>query len=160
MRKYKPIIYFLILSFLMTSCTSLPKDKIQVNADKIFFNAKNIEKVYFDYNKSELRETDKVILSKVVQTLKGDPNTTILIVGHTDIRGTEEYNMALGERRANAVKKFLVNCDKSLDKKITVQSKGKNEPDVLVYSEDNKEAEKAHSKNRRAVIMLEDSSAN
>ncbi|WP_045809350.1 OmpA family protein [Candidatus Neoehrlichia procyonis] len=145
-----------MLSFFMTGCGALHKDKIQVNADKVFFNTKNVEKVYFDYNKSDLRETDKSVLSKIAYKLKSNPNTNIVVVGHTDIRGTEEYNMALGERRASTVKKFLVNCDSSLASRITVQSKGKSEPDVLVYSENHKEAENAHSQNRRAVIIFEE----
>jgi peptidoglycan-associated lipoprotein len=64
--------------------------------------------IYFDYDKSFIREDAKPVLQDVADYLKGDPSKSILIEGHCDERGTAEYNIALGERRAESTKNYLV----------------------------------------------------
>lgn len=68
---------------------------------------KNV-KIYFDYDKSTLREDAKKILESAVWTLKHNPGSSILITGNCDIRGSEKYNEKLGRRRADTVRKFMV----------------------------------------------------
>ncbi|AAZ68598.1 OmpA family protein [Ehrlichia canis] len=148
-------IKFILLCLILSSCKTTDHVPL-VNTDHVFSNMKTIEKIYFDFGKATIGDSDKAILEKVIQKAQKDTNTNIVIVGHTDTRGTDEYNLELGEQRANAVKDFIIEHDKSLENRITVQSKGKSEPAVLVYSSNPEEAEHAHAKNRRVVITLTD----
>lgn len=68
---------------------------------------KNV-KIYFDYDKSALREDAKKILESAVWTLKHNAECSILITGNCDIRGTEKYNEKLGKQRADAVRNFML----------------------------------------------------
>lgn len=76
---------------------------------------KNV-KIYFDYDKADLRDDHIPILENAVKILKRNPDATILISGNCDKRGPEQYNLKLGKRRAEAVKQFI------LDKGITEES--------------------------------------
>ena len=67
---------------------------------------KNV-KVYFDYDKAVLRDDAREILRQAIFTLQRNPKADILVTGNADIRGTEQYNLKLGERRASAVQEFL-----------------------------------------------------
>jgi peptidoglycan-associated lipoprotein len=66
------------------------------------------EMVHFDYDKSDLRPEDRAILDAKVPILQANPDVKIRISGHTDERGSDEYNLALGQRRAAAAKDYLV----------------------------------------------------
>src|SRR3989338_5756383 len=68
---------------------------------------KNI-KVYFDFDKSDLRDDAVAVLRQAVGTLERNPETDILITGNCDMRGTEKYNLELGRRRGEAVKRFML----------------------------------------------------
>lgn len=68
---------------------------------------KNV-KIYFDYDKSALREDAKKILEQAVWTLKHNTDASILITGNCDVRGSEKYNDKLGRRRAETVRKFMI----------------------------------------------------
>ncbi len=84
---------------------------------------KNV-KVYFDFDKSDLRDDAIDALNKALWTLQHEPKTDILITGNTDVRGSEKYNDKLGERRAAAVKQFIL--DKNLpEDRIKILSRGK-----------------------------------
>lgn len=63
--------------------------------------------IYFDFDKSELKPEARAILEKKAAWLRAHPDFSLRIEGHCDERGTNEYNLALGERRANAAGKFL-----------------------------------------------------
>jgi outer membrane protein OmpA-like peptidoglycan-associated protein len=65
--------------------------------------------VYFDYDKSNIRADGKPVLNEAVKALTENPDADILITGRTDVRGTDAYNEALGNRRANAVDEFMRN---------------------------------------------------
>jgi len=84
---------------------------------------KNI-KIYFDYNKSEIREDAGDILTKAVGTLKNNPEADILVTGNCDIRGSENYNEKLGRRRAEAVKEFMI-AHGIAEKRVRIISRGK-----------------------------------
>jgi outer membrane protein OmpA-like peptidoglycan-associated protein len=84
---------------------------------------KNV-KIYFDYNKSEIRDDAALILVKAVQTLKNNPEADILVTGNCDIRGSEAYNEKLGRKRAEAVKNFME--EKGIaEKRVRIISRGK-----------------------------------
>ena len=84
---------------------------------------KNI-KVYFDYNKAELRDDALKLLQSAVQTLKRNPETSILITGNCDRRGSEAYNEKLGRRRGEAVKEFMLD-NGIAEGRIRIISRGK-----------------------------------
>ncbi|MBI5873629.1 MAG: OmpA family protein [Candidatus Omnitrophica bacterium] len=84
---------------------------------------KNV-KVYFDYNKSSLRDDAVPILKKAVYTLKNSPEADILITGNADVRGSESYNEKLGRRRGEAVKQFMLDEGISQER-IRIVSRGK-----------------------------------
>lgn len=148
-------IKFMLLCLILSSCKTTDHVPL-VNVDHVFSNTKTIEKIYFGFGKATIEDSDKTILEKVMQKAEEYPDTNIIIVGHTDTRGTDEYNLELGKQRANAVKDFILERNKSLEDRIIIESKGKSEPAVLVYSNNPEEAEYAHTKNRRVVITLTD----
>ncbi|MDD5347735.1 MAG: OmpA family protein [Candidatus Omnitrophica bacterium] len=84
---------------------------------------KNV-KVYFEYDKAALREADMSVLADAVGLLNRNPETTILITGNCDVRGPERYNEKLGRRRADAVKKYMLDQGISEDR-IKIVSRGK-----------------------------------
>lgn len=91
--------------------------------------------VYFDYDKSLLKPEGKAAIQRNVQFLKAHPNARILIEGHCDERGTDEYNLALGERRANAIVKYMGELGISASR-VTTKSWGEERPVALGHSEE------------------------
>jgi peptidoglycan-associated lipoprotein len=83
--------------------------------------------VFFDLDRSSIREDGRASLTANANWLKRWTNMRISIEGHCDERGTAEYNLGLGERRANAVKAYLVELGVPGDR-VTVVSKGKEAP--------------------------------
>jgi len=77
-----------------------------VTAENKAYLAKRV--VHFDYDSSELSNDDLLTLQAHAQFLMANANSRVALTGHTDERGTREYNMALGERRAKAVESFLI----------------------------------------------------
>lgn len=105
------------------------------------------EDIHFDFDKYYIRPDAAEILKKKAQWLKEHPEVHLLIEGHCDERGTEEYNLALGERRANSAKEFLVNL--GIDpKRISVISYGEERP------VDPRSCEEAWAKNRRDHFVI------
>jgi peptidoglycan-associated lipoprotein len=102
--------------------------------------------VFFDYDKAALTTDARKKLADNAEWIKGHPNFTIQVEGHTDSRGSVEYNLALGERRAKSVKAYLQNLGVDA-KRINIISYGKEKP---IDSGDN---ESAWSKNRRANFV-------
>lgn len=84
---------------------------------------KNV-KVLFDYDKSDLRDDARAVLRSAMGTLERNPNADILITGNADIRGSEQYNQKLGERRAASVKQFMIDQNLPEDR-IRILSRGK-----------------------------------
>lgn len=106
-----------------------------------------LDPVYFDFDKYFLRNDAKETLNRNGQALKDNPGVKIRIEGNCDERGTVEYNLALGEKRAKAAMDYLVNLgiDQS---RITIISYGKEKPLYPGHSED------AWSKNRRDDFVI------
>lgn len=86
-----------------------------------------MDDVFFDYDQSTIRDEGRAALQKDADWLKRWTSTRISIEGHCDERGTTEYNLALGERRATAVRNYLVSLGVSTDR-LTGVSKGKEQP--------------------------------
>jgi len=84
---------------------------------------KNV-KIYFDFNKANLREDAAGILTKAVGTLRRNPTASILITGNTDVRGSESYNLKLGRQRAESVKNFMLEHGIP-EERIKIVSRGK-----------------------------------
>ena len=103
--------------------------------------------VYFDLDQSELREDAKAPLQKDADWLKKWTSTSISIEGHCDSRGSAEYNLGLGSRRASAVKDYLVSLGVPATRLTTV-SKGKEQP---VCTDEN---ESCWSQNRRGHFLI------
>lgn len=103
--------------------------------------------VYFEFDRFELTEKAKELLAQVGDMLKAEERFVVTVEGHTDARGTEDYNMTLGGKRAMKVKEFLVAYGISSDRMETV-SYGKEKPKVEGASED------AYSQNRRANFRV------
>ncbi len=105
--------------------------------------------VYFGYDRSEIRPEFKDVLNAHAQFLQANPNVNMVIDGHCDERGTVEYNLALGERRANTVKRYLI-VQGVNPAQLESVSFGEERP-VMLDSTDS-----AWSKNRRAEIKYQD----
>src|SRR5216117_148830 len=90
--------------------------------------------VFFDLDRSELRDDGRNVLQKNADWLRRWSSTRITIEGHCDERGTAEYNLGLGERRANAVKAHLVELGVTADR-IVIVSKGKESPFCTEHNE-------------------------
>lgn len=102
--------------------------------------------VRFGYDKSSLDSSAKKDIATNVDWMKKNPNTRVQIEGHCDNRGTIEYNVALGERRANAVKSYMVSLGIAADRLSTI-SYGKEKPLATGDSES------AYAQNRRANFV-------
>ncbi len=105
------------------------------------------DRVYFGFDKSSLGEEARSVLEKQAAWLKRYPGYEIAIEGHCDERGTRDYNLALGDRRANAVKDFLVALGLNPNRVSTV-SYGKERPVALGHND------AAWGQNRRGVTVL------
>ena len=104
------------------------------------------DRVFFDFDKSNIRPDQRATLEKQAAWLKAYPQVKLTIEGHCDERGTREYNLALGERRANSVKDFLVALGINPDRLQTI-SYGKERPVALGHNE------AAWAQNRRGVSV-------
>jgi peptidoglycan-associated lipoprotein len=96
--------------------------------------ASPLKDVFFDYDKAAIRDDQKAALSENVAWLKANPAAKITIEGHCDERGTAEYNLGLGERRAKAAKDYLIAAGIPADRISTI-SYGKERPFVLGHDE-------------------------
>jgi len=112
------------------------------DADKIKLN-----RIYFDYDKYNLDDDSITTLAENAAALMDNPSVKIRIEGHCDSRGTEDYNLALGEKRALAARDYLVNFGIA-QSRISVISYGEERPI------DPTENEKAWAKNRRAEFDI------
>ena len=105
-------------------------------------------RVYFDFDRFDLNDISRSTLERQSAWLKANPGVSIALEGHCDERGTREYNLALGERRANAAKDYLVALGVSPDRIRTV-SYGDERPVAMGSNE------AAWSQNRRAVTTID-----
>lgn len=111
------------------------------------FESALLKPIFFDFDKYDIRPADTEILKGNSAFLKKFPNVKIQIEGHCDERGTNEYNLALGERRANSTKKYLTSLGIAADRVSTI-SYGEEKPFDPAHNEE------AWAKNRRAHFVI------
>jgi peptidoglycan-associated lipoprotein len=111
------------------------------------FESKLLKDIHFDFDKYDIRPGDTEILKENAALLTKHPTVKIQIEGHCDEKGTVEYNLALGERRANSTKKYLTSLGISPDRISTI-SYGKERPADPGHNEE------AWAKNRRAHTII------
>ena len=146
---------FLVIAacLVLTACATTKKSTSQMQSD-VYTGTDTVEylasgvpdRVFFATNESVLTTASRETLRKQAAYLRKNSKITIVLEGHADERGTREYNLALGERRANAAKDYLMTYGISSDR-ISVLSYGKERP---VDSGSNP---LAWSKNRRSVTV-------
>jgi peptidoglycan-associated lipoprotein len=112
--------------------------------DELF--TREVRDAYFDFNKADIRSDARDALRKTADFLRNYPTERVVVEGHCDERGSTEYNLALGDRRASAVKQYLVSLGVSADR-ITTVSFGKEKPFCMQSTED------CYQQNRRGHFV-------
>jgi len=130
-----------------TGASSVPAASGPVPGSNEDFVVNVGDRVFFDVDKSDVRADAQATLQKQAAWLAQYASKTLTVEGHADERGTREYNIALGERRANAVKKFLVSLGVDASRLTTI-SYGKEKPVALGSDE------ASWAQNRRGVSVL------
>lgn len=104
--------------------------------------------VYFDFDRSAIQPSEQGKLDSVATYLKNTPNVQLLVEGHCDERGTEEYNRSLGERRAISAREYLLQKHGLPSDRVTTASFGEDRPASLERTEE------GYAKNRRAEFVI------
>ena len=144
----------LVASLVLTACATQKKattgqlqGDVYTGSDSVEYLASGVpDRVFFATNETVLTTASRETLRKQAAWLRKNSKITVVLEGHADERGTREYNLALGERRANSAKDYLMTYGISSDR-ISVLSYGKEKP---VDSGSNP---LAWSKNRRSVTV-------
>ena len=148
----KNILAIVFATLILSACSTAKKTgdidgDVYTGKETVEFLASGVpDRVFFATNKSSLTTKSRETLRKQATFLRKNKNLTVTIEGHADERGTREYNLALGERRANAVKDYLMTYGIS-GKRMSVISYGKERP---VNTES---TPLAWSQNRRSVTV-------
>ena len=150
----KNVFLVFLLSFVLSACATQTKKvdsqiqgDVYTGTDTVEYLASGVpDRVFFATNESVLTTASRDTLRKQAAWLRKNSDITIVLEGHADERGTREYNLALGERRANAAKDYLMTYGIS-ENRISVISYGKERP---VDSGSNP---LSWSKNRRSVTV-------
>jgi peptidoglycan-associated lipoprotein len=114
---------------------------------KEFVSVPELKDIHFDFDKYDIRPGDAKVLDSNASWLKSNPDQLLLIEGHCDERGTNEYNLALGERRAKATMNYLVSQGVQANR-ITIISYGEERPLCTEHSES------CWSQNRRSHFLV------
>ena len=151
----RKVLLILFATIALSACSTAKKSSdldgdVYTGRDTVEFLAKGVpDRVFFATNKSSLTTKSRETLRKQATFLRKNKSLNITIEGHADERGTREFNLALGERRANAAKDYLMTYGIS-GKRISVISYGKERP---VNTES---SPLAWSQNRRSVTVKVD----
>jgi peptidoglycan-associated lipoprotein len=154
----------MVLSMALVSCSSTPSKSTDSSSDTLIDEgatqsllelngssddntAGGLKTVYFDYNSSSLTSEGKQSLEDNASKLKLASAIAVQIEGHCDERGGVQYNIALGEKRAQAVKNYLTALGVDVDR-VTTVSYGKDRPNTFGHDD------QAWSKNRRANFVI------
>ena len=153
---FKNVFLVVVASIILTACATTKKvstttgqmqGDVYTGTDTVEYLASGVpDRVFFATNESILTTASRDTLRKQAAWLRKNPDINVVLEGHADERGTREYNLALGERRANAAKDYLMTYGISTSR-ISVISYGKERP---VDSGSNP---LAWSKNRRSVTV-------
>lgn len=129
--------------------TEQEREEAEARAEEAEAEAmREITTFYFDFDTAEIKQEARDVLVAHARFLQANPDQDVRIEGHADERGTKEYNLALGERRANAVQRFLVVNGASRGQTETV-SYGEEKPAVMGSSES------AWAQNRRVELIFD-----
>jgi peptidoglycan-associated lipoprotein len=128
-----------------TNNSAVPQPTPAPTLDQLF--RQNVEDAFFDYDQSALTAADRASLSNDAEFLRSHPEVRFTIEGHCDERGSEEYNLGLGDRRATSAKRYLVDLGIA-DSRIQTTSFGKERPFCTQQSES------CWSQNRRAHFTM------
>jgi OOP family OmpA-OmpF porin len=109
--------------------------------------------VNFDYDKSNIKSEFAPILDEAAQTLKDNPDVNVMISGHTDSIGSDEYNQRLSERRAQAVKQYLVSQGIAASR-LSTEGRGEREP-IAPNTKDGRDNPEGRAMNRRAELKVQ-----
>ncbi len=109
-------------------------------------NLLSTQVIYFDFDRSDVKSEARAVVEAHARYLADNPHVRVTLEGHCDERGTREYNLALGERRAKTVEQIMALLGAS-SRQIEVVSYGEERPAVIGHDE------RAWSKNRRVVIV-------
>ena len=149
----KNLFIVLFSTLLISACSTAKKagvdtvDDVYTGTETVKFLAKGVpDRVFFATNKSKLTTASRDTLRQQASWMRKNKKVTVTVEGHADERGTREYNLALGERRANAAKDYLMTYGVS-GKRISVISYGKERPVNPANSP------LAWSQNRRSVTV-------
>jgi outer membrane protein OmpA-like peptidoglycan-associated protein/Tol biopolymer transport system component len=113
----------------------------------------DLKTVYFDYDKSGIRADAAEAMRYNLELLKKNPNAKIVLSGHTDARGNDEYNNALSQRRVNAIRQYLIANGISKSRIITAEGKGESQP-ANKCTDDVECSEPDHQLNRRVEMKV------
>jgi peptidoglycan-associated lipoprotein len=102
----KLLFILLLLIFTFTNCSKNPQTTKNYPTNN---SGKELKRIHFDFNSATVRSDMSKVMSSNIEFLQKNPDIKLVIEGHTDERGTNEYNLALGDRRADNAKKFLMN---------------------------------------------------
>ncbi len=130
-----------------TTTTNTQTNSVAPGSRADFLNQAGSDTVHFATDSSDIDSEATAILTKQAAWLQKFPNVRVTVEGHCDERGTREYNLALGDRRANSAKNFLVNAGVN-PARISVISYGKERPVATGSDED------SWAQNRRAVTVV------
>ena len=148
----KNILLVVFATLLLSACSTAKKSAdiegdVYTGKETVEYLASGVpDRVFFATNKSSLTSASRATLRKQANFLRKNKNLNVTIEGHADERGTREYNLALGERRANAAKDYLMTYGIS-GKRISVISYGKEKP------VNPKSSPISWSQNRRSVTV-------
>jgi len=104
--------------------------------------------LHFDFDKSVIKDTDKAELNRAISFIKKYPDAHVKLEGHTDSKGSEDYNQRLSERRASAVQQYIVKEGGTKESKITSAGYGKLKP------VDTNNTDEGRAKNRRVEVLI------
>jgi len=125
----------------------LPEEAPPIAAFGEAENQEVFQDIHFDFDRSEVRPVDRPILEGIAEYLKATPDMYLLVEGHCDERGTNEYNLGLGERRALSTRAFLAGLGVGAERMRTI-SRGEEDP------KDPGHDEAAWARNRRAHFKV------
>ena len=133
------------------AAVAVPENNQSMTEEQMF--KANVQDIFYDYDSYDVRTSDEAVLSKAAAFLAAHPDIKVLIGGYCDDRGSNEYNLTLGESRANAAKKLLVQ-DGVAPNRLRVVSYGKERPFCT------EETESCWQQNRRAGFSIDGSTGN
>lgn len=110
--------------------------------------------VNFDFDKSNIRKADEAELKKAIDFIKKYPGAKIALEGHTDSKGKEQYNQKLSERRADAVKEYIIKSGVADRAKISTKGYGETKPIAPNLTKEGKDNPEGRAKNRRVEVLI------